>query len=148
MRSRLNRAVRQKLFVAGSVAACLVALAGCGGVGDPKIDPGPDITPTTTPFSGGVLKGGQISFPFTVTLPTTNAQLTLTSLSPASATSIGIALGVYSAGKCTPSTKQDQTKVNDQITVAVSYGGTYCVLVYDAGTVTDRVDFVGKVVHY
>jgi hypothetical protein len=147
----LSRPAAALVFIAG------LAAAGCGSPTNP--------TPvlTTETLSGTVAPKGTSSKTFNVNyaLYYTDAGVKLTNLVLASDnttpfnSTIGVAFGVIKFdGSCGPDTNYtaNTASVNQQLVASgVFIGGTsqqYCVQVFDAGTLTEAVNWTATLQHY
>jgi hypothetical protein len=116
-----------------------VALAGCGDDGD-----GPT-TPTTLPpsisiFNSHVTVGGSAARTFASRAGTISVHLRNTSAT----TPLGIGLGLpYGSGvsNCILSTTVEARPASEPQIAATVDIGSYCVVVYDLGTLTATTDF-------
>lgn len=136
---------RAKNFLASGavIAALLLPLAAC--------DNGPSTTDTTTPtapvtspvtetFASQLLVGGSASRSFTAAKAGT-ATVTLVSAGT-SATKVGFGIGVpdVSGSGCLFTRSNDAATAGTAFTLPVD-AGTFCVRVYDTGTLTSTIAF-------
>ena len=130
-----------------------VALSGCGSTTSP--------TPTlsTETLTGTVKTGGSDSKSFTVNYASSasDASVAVTALKTAAAgtdlaVTIGVGFGsVAFDGSCTRSAAYSATaaQVNQELIASGAFSaGTYCVQVFDAGTLTEDATYTLTVKHY
>jgi hypothetical protein len=133
--------------VALAVAAAVV-MSGCGD--DPFEIPTNPSPPTifTETFSGAVTRNGAATHTF-ATQASGTVTATLTSLSAAEGTRIGLALGTYNAvtAVCQLVITKDDAVAPTTITGAVSAVGNLCVRIYDVGALTNAADYEIQVSH-
>jgi hypothetical protein len=126
------------------IAALLLPLAGCDNGPDPTDDSTSPTSPTTSPvtetFSTQLFVGGSASRSFTAA-KTGTATVTLVSAGT-STTKVGFGIGVpdVSGSGCL------FTRSNEAATAGTSFSlpvdaGTYCVRVFDTGTLTSNITF-------
>lgn len=133
----------------GCLTALLLASAGIGcNLLNSSTSPDPSTMATSSTFSGtvGLLGTSVVSFTTTAAGP---VGLTLTSLSPSPPVGIGLGLGTPNGNSgCTLAsfTTSATAASTPQITVTEN-AGTYCVQVYDPGTLTATTSFSVSVSH-
>jgi len=139
------------------IAAGAVIAAGCGSSNQPTA---PTETPvlSTETFTGTVQPAGKDSKAFTVTYSSdySDASITLTALTNASGaavqTTMGLAFGTIAFDtSCTPAAQltAPTAAIGQELrTPAVFYSGKYCVSIFDAGTVTEPLNYSITVKHY
>lgn len=132
----------------------LTTLAGCG-----KSPVGPTPELTTETYTGTVKTGGSDFKTFVVNyaLTSSDASVTVTAItsvatSTAIDTTIGVGFGnIAFDGSCTRAAAYTATaaKVSQELIASGAFGaGTYCVQVYDAGTLTEAINYAITVKHY
>jgi hypothetical protein len=101
---------------------------------DNSSSPSTSTTPTTDTFNGALAPNGSLVFTFTVTTAG-SVGVTLTTVSPPTASPLGLGIGPSSNGSCsiTNSTSGAVAGGNAQLS-ANENPGTYCVRVSDAGS--------------
>jgi hypothetical protein len=136
--------IRQELFAAVVAVALALAGAGCNFFKDSS--PDNPVTNTET-FSGTVALQGSSVFTFTVA-KSGEVSLTLTSVGPTATTPVGLGIGTGTGTACTltSSTPTATAGSSPQIKVTES-PGTYCVKVYDPGTLAAAVTFSVNIAH-
>ncbi len=110
-------------------------------------------TPSTTPaptttdtFNGTLNPNGARTFSF-ATQAAGTLTATLTSISPDSTVSLGIALGTWNGAACQVVLANDAAVQGTILTGSAGGAGSLCVRVYDVGKLTANEDFVVTVVH-
>lgn len=129
-------------------AAVVVASTGCSSISNlfGGGDTSPSPSSSTDAFAGSVVVGGSSFFTFTVSQQGT-VNVTLTSL--AGTTPVGVGIGTPNGTtSCTVTTSSQSTLAgaSPQVT-ANEKPGTYCVSVFDPGTLTAATNFSVSVVH-
>jgi hypothetical protein len=100
---------------------------------------------TSNSFTGSLTVGGTSMFTFTTTQSGT-ASVTLTTL--AASTPVGVGIGTLSGSTCTLSTSSAATTAGASPQVSVTLdAGSYCVEVYDPGTLTSATTFGVTITH-
>ena len=129
------------VFVAAVAPACNKSAT-------PTAATSPAATRTTDTFSGTVTAGGRDIHNFPVTAEGA-IDVTLTAVAPASATVMGVSLGMAGdngcavlAGASTLTAAGTAAQLSGIVTA-----GTMCVEVYDAGTLTATVSYTVTVLH-
>jgi hypothetical protein len=133
----------------GGPAAFLVVLAlALSGCGDSTTATAPTATsPVTETFTGQVIVGGSASHAFTAASAGT-VSLTLASLGPPADLVVGFGVGIpqTNGASCLLSQSvQTGAATSPQITVQVD-AGTYCVRLYDLGTMKSPAAFTVTIV--
>ncbi len=101
---------------------------------------------TTDTFNGTLTPNGAKTFSFNVqTAGTLTA--TLTTVSPDSTTSIGLALGTWNGAACQIVIANDSAVQGVTVTGSAGGAGSLCVRVFDVGNLTANEDFVVTVIH-
>lgn len=102
--------------------------------------------PTAETFSSVLTVNGGTSHPFTVSGPGT-VSVTLTNLSASVTVGLGIGIPNASGAGCNLNTSVSATASSTaQITANIDVG-TYCVELYDTGTLRADVSFAVRIVH-
>lgn len=149
-----RRALRRRLGTAASLVACVLLVTGCG---ESPTTPSPVLATET--FSGTVQVGGSDSKRFTVSYAqaasdasVTLNTLTLTASGAATTTTVGVGFGTPAFdGSCVRSTTYTATAavIGQEMLASGAFGpSTYCVQVFDAGTLTESVNYSLTVKHY
>jgi hypothetical protein len=130
------------------ILSCLIAniATGCG-LPESSTSPTP-VTPPTETFSGTLAVQGSNVFTFTVTQAGT-VSVTLASLSSSSTGGVGLGIGTpagTTACTLTTSTANATAASTAQITVTQN-PGTFCVKVFDTGSLTTASTFTINIVH-
>ncbi|HKV99542.1 MAG TPA: hypothetical protein VJN96_06955 [Vicinamibacterales bacterium] len=139
---------RRQVLPVFLVTASLALSAGCGNNSNPNI-PTPTPTPgVTETFPGTISTNGAMTFPFTVSTAGF-VTATLTTIGPDSTTLIGMSLGTYNNGICTVGVtlSLDKAAQGTSMLASVSAGGTLCLRMFDAGTITGPTTFSVDVSH-
>lgn len=139
---------RARLMLVALLTAPL-AVACDNGPTTPTTDTTTTTTTTTSPvtetFSSQLAVGGTSSRSFNAAKPGT-ATVTLTSLGGSSTLKVGFALGIPDqAGSGCLFTKSSEAAAGGQLSAAVE-AGTYCVRVYDLGTLAATTNFTVTIV--
>jgi hypothetical protein len=92
--------------------------------------------------------GGAATWHFTLATSGT-ITATITRLEPDATVTVGFALGTWNDASqvCQPVLIRDNAVINTAINGAASFAGTFCVRIYDVGTLTDAVNYVIRVDH-
>jgi hypothetical protein len=127
------------------LTVCALLASGCDVIGNLFSS---DTTPSgSSPnsFTGTLPVGGTSVFTFTTTA-SGSASVTLTSLG--TTTPIGVGIGTFSGSTCTLTTSSAATSAgaSAQVTATLN-AGSYCVEVYDPGTLTAATTFSITVSH-
>ena len=101
----------------------------------------------TDTFTGSLAPSGVVAFPFT-TVAEGRVTLTLTALDPLSSITVGIGVGFPTNGGCGIFELNNNVAVNSPVTDNDLPPAPYCVVVFDAGAVTQTVAFTITVDHY
>jgi hypothetical protein len=130
----------RRLALLAPLAAFVLATAGCD---DASTATSPTTTsPVTETFSGQFVPGGSASRGFTAASPGT-VSVTLTQIGPPADVVVGLGVGIpqaSGAGCHLTQTVQAGAASSPQITVPVD-AGSYCLRVYDPGTLVAQVAF-------
>src|SRR5436190_17477528 len=119
-----------KLFPALVLTAAL-AQAACSdniNVASPSPDPG---NPVTEAFTGTLTLTGAVTHPFSVSR-SGSIRVTITSLAPDSAVTIGFSLGTWNGAACQTVISNDSGTLGAAIVGVADREGRLCVRVYDA----------------
>jgi len=130
------------------VLCALMALAACGGSTSPTA---PTPTPITEPpFTNTLAPNGA----FTHTFPTTTSgtvTATLTAVTPDATKVIGFQMGIWTAATstCSAVLSNDAAVQGAVLAASAATAGTYCVRLYDVGTITANapISYSVTVVH-
>lgn len=122
-------------------AVCLLALTGCG-ISSPSNN-------MVENFSGSVAPGGSASHNFSVTRSGGEIQVTITALGPSPSAFMGVAVGQPVTGGCSPllGYVNNTALLNRQALGGPIDKGTYCVAIYDPGTLTATQTYTLRVSH-
>jgi hypothetical protein len=126
---------------------CLLALApGCGD-DEPETPISPTPPPTVTEnFSGSINQNGAMTHPFSTALAGT-VTATLTTVSPNSATVIGMSLGTWNGAVCQIILANDKATQGTIVVGTVSTFGSLCLRMYDVGGLTQPTSYEVQIVH-
>jgi hypothetical protein len=126
---------------------CLFALApGCSDdEPDTPISPTPPATVTEN-FSGSINQNGAMTHPFSTALAGA-VTATLTTVSPDSATVIGMSLGTWNGSVCQIILANDKATQGTIVVGTVSTFGSLCLRMYDVGGLTQPTSYEVQVVH-
>jgi hypothetical protein len=109
------------------------------------------LPPTVDTFTGTVHVGGNDSHSFVVALSNGQLTATLTAAGPPATIAMGFGIGTPANGVCsvpTNSTYVGPAGPVPQLSGTGIIGGTYCVMVYDAGNQSADVAYTAVVTHY
>ena len=141
--------MREARRFAALPAAALALLIGACGSNDtttPTTTPsGSDVPRTTETFTGTLTPRSAMWHPFTVQVAGT-IDVTLTSLSPVSTLTVGVGVGITPTNGCDVQAWNNAATTGTILTSAIN-PGTFCVTVYDMGSVTDAVTYTVAVTH-
>jgi hypothetical protein len=130
----------------------LLALAALGVAGCDEETPTPTTPTTPAPtvtesFSGTLNRNGAAVFAFTVSA-TGQVTATLTTLTAADGTRVGLSLGNWNGTTCQVVLANDAAAQGTLVTGTMSSAGSLCVRLYDAGgTIEGTATFKVDVVH-
>jgi hypothetical protein len=142
-----------KLVRVGVALALLCAAVACD-TADPtqSINPQPTaVPPTVETFSGTVNPGSSDFKPFNINLTGGTLAITLTAAGPPATIPMGIGLGSSTAAVCTlftGATTVAPAGNNPQLQLGPLNAGSYCVEIFDAGTLAAPVSYAVTVTHY
>jgi hypothetical protein len=123
----------RRLKVRGLVLCAAIALAGACGSSTPT-KPTPPTLVTDT-FSGTLTQNGGTTHQFSIAA-TGTITATLTSVGPDSTKAIGFSLGTLIGTVCQAVLANDAAVQTNALTGSAQIGGTFCVRVYDTGSIT------------
>jgi hypothetical protein len=130
------------------LTAVVVASSGCSTISNlfGGSDTSPSPSATTDAFGGTLVVGGSSFFTFTVS-QAGSVSVTLTSL--AGTTPVGVGIGTPNGTtSCTVTTSSQSTTAGASAQVTANENpGTYCVSVFDPGTLQVSTTFAVSVVH-
>jgi hypothetical protein len=131
------------------VCLLLLPLGACDNTANEFVTPTTPDAPTGSPitevFSSQIFVGGSSARSFTAAQSGT-ASATITSLSVPSGTKVGFGMGVPDTlGSGCLFTRSLEAVAGDSITLGVD-AGTYCVRIYDLGTLTANANFTITIV--
>lgn len=134
-----------------AVSAALVGSIACGGNKTPTepTPPAPVYELKTSTFTGAVMTGGTVGFPFTVVNPG-KISISITELAPVSTITMGIGLGFWdtAASTCIQQLQAPAATLNVVYEADPSSPGEYCAAIYDIGNVQVSTNFTFKVTYY
>ena len=136
---------RRLLFAALSVA---LLGAGCGDSEEPitPIDPTPTEI-TEPPFTGTLAVRGGVTQPFqSISAGTVTA--IVDSIQPTPTVAIGVSLGLWNGTSCEQVTFNDNAAVGSGVAALANGFGNLCARVYDAGHLTESVQFTVTIKHH
>jgi peptidoglycan hydrolase-like protein with peptidoglycan-binding domain len=145
----------QSALVRSIVTAAFVAAVACSNAN--QTGPTPELTAEN--FTGTLAVAGTDSRNFTVVLAgaTSDASVTVTSLTTVSTqtavlTTIGIGFGIIASdGTCSRNTTYSNSAATlnqEYVAQSAFSAGTFCVQIFDAGTLTEPVTYALTVRHY
>ena len=109
------------------------------------------LPPTVDTFTGTVHVGGNDSHSFVVALSNGQLTATLTAAGPPPTIAMGFGIGTPANGVCTVASNAayvGPAGPSPQLSGTGVSGGTYCVMVYDAGNQSADVTYTAVVTHY
>jgi hypothetical protein len=118
--------------VRGVLLCALAALTACGGTTPTTPTPPTLVTDT---FTGTLTQNDGITHQFTIGAAGT-VTATLTSVGPDSTKTIGFSMGTLIGTVCQAVLANDAAVQNNALTGSAQLGGTFCVRVYDVGSIT------------
>jgi len=128
-------------FAVALLAALTLAAVACGGVTDPSKN-------KTDTFTGTLGVNGQQSYVFNASNSGEYA-VTLNSLTPAPSSSIfvGLAIGQNTTGGCVPLQTNAFSTIGFQALSGPITPGSWCVVIFDVGTLTQNENFSVAISH-
>lgn len=131
----------------GLIGLTIVAAFGCSG--SSNTSPSGQVTqPTVDVFTGSLTPGGFIVHPFTVVRSNGTLDVTLTQVS--SSLQIGLGVGTPADGSCTflaGASLRTGASTTPQVS-GVANAGSYCIGIFDVGTLTEAVTYRVTASHY
>ena len=134
----------RRLFAALVAVALAMGGTGCNFFKDSE----PDVPATTTEtFSGTLAAQGASIYTFTVA-KSGQVSITLTSVGPTATTPVGLGIGTGTGTVCTLTSSTPMAIAGSTAQITVNQTpGTYCLKVYDAGTLAASLTFTVTIVH-
>ena len=133
------------------VSAAIACSSGGGSTPSTAPSNTPPRPPIVDTFTGTVPVGGSDSHSFVVALSNGQLTATLTAAGPPPTISMGFGIGNPVNGVCTVTpnaTYVGPAGATPQLSGTGIAGGSYCVLVYDAGGQSAAVTYTAVVTHY
>jgi hypothetical protein len=128
------------------VAAVVLCGTGCDTIKNLFSSTSPSATTTTDAFSGSIVVGGTSFFTFTVVNPGT-VSVDLTTLGVNSPVGLGIGIPNGTTSCTLASTSQSTVAGGSPQLTESETAGTFCVAVFDPGTLTSATTFSVTVSH-
>lgn len=123
-----------------------ITVAGCGNDDAPTTPTAPTTSATVTEtFTGTLNQNGANTHPFRTDAGTVTA--TLTTVSPDSATVVGLSLGTWNGSACQIVLANDRATQATILIGSASASGNLCVRLYDVGSITQPTSYEVQVVH-
>ncbi len=125
------------------VALLAAVLSGCGSdaTSTTTTTPTSPTSPTTSSFISRLAVNGSASRTFTVSSAGTVTAMLVNAGGPFTVMGLGLGVPLGGVSNCTLSTSlRTASGTTPQIATAVD-PGTYCVVIYDVGNLTDAIDF-------
>jgi hypothetical protein len=119
--------------------ALLTTLAACGGVSSPS-------TNTSSEFRGTLEVGGRSTHTFRVS-KNGEYEVRIVELAPSSSALIGVIVGRESGGVCFTEGNNPFGQLNRLALNGFAFSGTYCVTLYDPGSLNERQTYLVRVSH-
>lgn len=135
---------RQAVRSAAGTLPVILILCSCSG--DVTTPTAASTSPATTVFASQFAARGDASRSFSVS-STGSIEITLTSVTPETVVGLGIGIPRADGANCNLSQSLETGPGSAPQIVAAVDGGTYCVKVYDIGSVRDSVNFSVTLVH-
>ena len=127
----------------------LVAITAAGCSGSTSTGPSGQVTPPTVDvFTGSLAPGGFIVHPFTIARSNGTLDVTLTQVS--ASLEIGLGVGTPADGTCTflsGASIRRGASTTPQLS-GVTNAGSYCIGIFDVGTLTEAVTYRVTASHY
>jgi hypothetical protein len=123
----------RRLTVQGVLLCAMVALAGACGSSTPTTPTPPPLTTDT--FTGTLTQNGGITHTFNISAAGT-VTATLTAIGPDSTKTVGFSLGILIGTVCQAILAVDAAVQSMALQGNGTPGGTFCMRVYDTGSVT------------
>jgi len=124
--------------------------AGCGSSSDPTLPTTPSPTVVTETFAGTVTINGAVTNPFIVGAPSTvTATLTAVSVgdNPATDVPLGMSLGTWNGEYCSIVLANDAAIQGKFIVGVAQTAGSFCLRMFDNGTLTTATSYQVTVTH-
>ena len=137
----------QNVVLRGLIASLAITVGACSGLID-ELPTTPDPVITTETFTGTLTVNGSATHPV-FTSATGQVTATITALGETPPTKVGFSMGTLGlTGACNVVLRNDNAVVNTALTGTVStLSGSLCVSIYDAGVMTDPVEYTFTVSH-
>ena len=132
---------RRSVFLVALLAALAASSAGCGK--NSTSPTSPTSSPTTETFTGQFTPGGDASRVFT----SAGAGTVTVTITQVSAADVGLGVGIPQPGNIGCYLSETIEGATSSILTAGVEAGTYCVRIYDVGTLTAPVAFTLTIVH-
>jgi hypothetical protein len=123
----------RRLKVRGVLLCALLALASACGSSTPTTPTPPTLVTDT--FTGTLTQNGATTHTFTISVAGT-VTATLTSIGPDSSKTVGFSLGTVFGTICQAVLANDAAVQSNALTGSAQPGGSFCVRIYDVGSVT------------
>lgn len=125
-------------FAVALLVAVTLAAAACGGVTDPSKN-------KTETFTGTLTINGNAATTFTAS-NSGEYSITLSSLTPSVNVFVGLIFGQNSSSGCVPVQQNNFATIGVPLTGAI-IPGSYCVVIYDVGALTQTEAFSVSISH-
>ena len=126
-------------FAVALLVAVTLAAAACGGVTDPSKN-------KTETFTGTLTIGGSQLYSFNES-NSGEYTVTLSSLTPSANVFIGLLIGQNTSSGCVTIQQNNLSTVGFQSLGGAIIPGSYCVIIFDVGTLTQSVNFSVSISH-
>jgi hypothetical protein len=147
----MRRSIRRTVLQGGMAALVALASLAAGACSDdttttPTTPTTPTPVTTTALFSGSLSVNGASTYSFlTVAAGTVTVQLT--TVDPAASQVFGLSLGTWNGTSCQVVIANDAAVLNSIVTGNVTAATTLCARVYDAGKLTEGLNYTITVIH-
>jgi hypothetical protein len=125
-----------------------LAVSGCGNtVSNNPVSPN---APTTETYTGTLTVNGATTYAFLSAYKgSVEAVLTVLTVGDGTTTppSVGLALGTWNGSSCTINAANDYATAGVPIAGTIAAAASLCARVYDAGRLTDPVDYTLQIIH-
>jgi hypothetical protein len=138
--------MRRSFLGAVMMVAFGVMAAGCDNVDESFPTPTTPAPTVTESFSGAITVNGAETKTFT-TVASGSVTVTLTTLAPDAAATVGLALGTWNSLDCQVAAANDAALQGTSIVRNVTGLGILCVRIYDVGKLTAGTEYTVQVVH-
>jgi hypothetical protein len=136
--------------MAAMVAVTSLRAGACGSDNNTPTTPTTPTTPVTTTetFTGTLTVNGAITHVFLVGAAGT-VTVQLTAIDPSTSPTIGVSIGTWNGTACSVSSGifNDAAALNAIVTAQVTAATSLCARIYDAGKLTDPLNYTISVVH-